>query len=339
MIRSIRSPRLVRSIVTGAGLIASCSGVVRAQGSPLDSIPTGLSLVGAAFDEARGRLVVVGGNPSAATTSATWEWDGTNWTLVTTGGPSARSEPLLVYDRARRRIVLYGGDRGAEPPATDTWSWDGHDWRRLATTGPSPRAASMVFDAGRDRIVLFGGGGPSGELHNDTWEWNGDRWNLVIADSQAGSPPPRALFGLAYDARRGVVVLTAGFGGFNPATRQPALYNDTWEWDGRTWHQVDIPGPGARDHLAMVYDPERAAILLHGGGSPQAGLQGDTWSYDGTRWTPLLDGGPKRGRHRLIDDPRGRRILLYGGWAPDNQQMSDLWALGAHESQWMQVGR
>ncbi|MEO7966687.1 MAG: kelch repeat-containing protein, partial [Gemmatimonadaceae bacterium] len=231
---------------------------------------------------------------------------------------------------ARKRVVLFGGDRANGAPATDTWSFTGSTWTRLSTEGPSPRAASMVYDSKRDRIVLFGGSGPTG-LHNDTWEFDGTRWKLVMRDSAAASPPARALAALAYDSRRARVVLTAGFAGFDPAARGPKMLDDTWEWDGRSWTQVNTPGPGARDHSASVYDPTRGVVILHGGGMLKGNapeLVGDTWSYDGRQWTRLRDDGPPRGRHRLAYDSRAKEVLLYGGWAPGNIQSSDLWTLG-----------
>ena len=36
--------------------------------------------------------------------------------------PGHRYQPVMVYDRARNRTVLYGGIGGA----SDTWEWDGH---------------------------------------------------------------------------------------------------------------------------------------------------------------------------------------------------------------------
>ena len=39
-----------------------------------------------------------------------------------------RSEhPVMVYDRARQKTVLYGGIAGSG----DTWEWDGQQWRQI----------------------------------------------------------------------------------------------------------------------------------------------------------------------------------------------------------------
>ena len=63
-----------------------------------------------AYDGARGRVVLFGGNVSIGYLGDTWEWNGTAWTNVTpaTGSP-ARSGHALAYDGSRGRMVLFGG--------------------------------------------------------------------------------------------------------------------------------------------------------------------------------------------------------------------------------------
>ena len=58
-----------------------------------------------------------------------WKWDGERWTEVQLTGPTPghRYSPVMVYDRARGKTVLYGGS-GAP---NDTWEWDGRTWTRV----------------------------------------------------------------------------------------------------------------------------------------------------------------------------------------------------------------
>lgn len=170
----------------------------------------------------------------------------------------------MVYGRARKRVVLYGGDRGRNTPASDTWSWNGREWRLLATDGPSARGSHMAYDARRDRIVLFGGGGAGGSLYNDTWEWDGERWQLIVRDGQTSSPPARALAGIAYDERRGRVVLVGGFAGFDAANRHPR---------------------GGRHRLA--YDTRANATLLYGGWTPNNVQTSDLWRLNQNRCSAI----------------------------------------------------
>jgi hypothetical protein len=294
---------------------------------PTRSPPPSLA-AGAAFDGAHGALVVVGG-ASPASPAETWIWSGARWRQVTEPGPSSRAEPLLAYASHRSRVVLYGGDRaGGAPPLSDTWEWDGTRWERVDTNGPPARSgAAMAYDARRGRVVLFGGARPSGggEL-DDTWEWDGRRWQRMTASGATGSPSGRVLGAMAFDEARGRVVL---FGGATFTSGKPQPLGDTWEWDGRAWRRIDVTGPGARDHVAMAYSPALRAIVLHGGGTPSAGMLGDTWRYDGRAWTKLLDAGPARGRHRLAYDPAERTVLLYGGY-DGRRRTSELWALRAN---------
>ena len=287
-----------------------------------------IALVGAAYDTHHHQLIIVGSAPDDSVAQS-WTWTNAGWTKASVTGPSAREEPLLVYDANRRRVVLHGGYHGSTVYA-DTWEWDGNDWMRVATEGPPPRGGgAMAYDSRRGRVVLFGGAsvGPGLE-HNDLWEWDGARWHSIVPDQQPGAPAGRGLHGLAYDSARGRLVV---YGGFVMGNGRPHPIDDTatWEWDGGRWLRRDAGGPGPRDHVAMVYDPVRQAVILHGGANPPTtGLLGDTWRYDGTRWQRLLDGGPPRGRHRLVYDDRARAVLLYGGWGP-KEQLPELWQLDA----------
>jgi hypothetical protein len=84
------------------------------------------------FDEKAGVVLLYGGAAAHrnAPLSDMWRWDGTRWTEIALAGPTPghRYQPVMVYDRARDRTVLYGGIGGR----TDTWEWDGRSWRAAA---------------------------------------------------------------------------------------------------------------------------------------------------------------------------------------------------------------
>jgi hypothetical protein len=83
------------------------------------------------FDERRGVVWLYSGAAAhkGAPLSDMWQWNGTRWSEVALTGPTPghRYQPVMVYDAARDRTVLYGGIGG---PA-DTWEWDGFRWRRV----------------------------------------------------------------------------------------------------------------------------------------------------------------------------------------------------------------
>ena len=88
---------------------------------------------GMAFDERAGVVLLYSGAAAhrGAPLSDMWQWDGQRWTEIPLSGPTPghRYQPVMVYDRARGRTVLYGGD----PSKTDTWEWDGTRWTEVGT--------------------------------------------------------------------------------------------------------------------------------------------------------------------------------------------------------------
>jgi hypothetical protein len=131
------------------------------------------------YDSARGKVVVFGGNfhnIGFGYLNDTWEYDGVNWTQVTTASwPFARADHAMAYDSVRGKSVTYGGI-GANPSLQDTWEFDGLNWTQVtAASSPSVRQNyAMVYDSARLQVVMFGGlhGIFNNDL-NDTWEYDG----------------------------------------------------------------------------------------------------------------------------------------------------------------------
>src|SRR5690606_42007241 len=85
----------------------------------------------AVFDPLRARAVLFGGfDTEDVVNEETFEWDGIGWQHIpTTVHPSARTNHVMAYDAARRRVVLYGGHHQRDQsPFGDTWTWDGTNW-------------------------------------------------------------------------------------------------------------------------------------------------------------------------------------------------------------------
>jgi hypothetical protein len=130
-----------------------------------------------AYDEARAKLVLFGGNLSDTIFRPggdTWAWDGQAWQQLSDIGPSPRFDAAMAYDSLRKVVVLFGGisNEGSGTLKGDTWTWNGVQWEQLEDIGPSPRqGAAMAYDRERDRMVLFGGTNfrPGGDCR-DTWE-------------------------------------------------------------------------------------------------------------------------------------------------------------------------
>ncbi len=228
--------------------------------------PPGRNQHAIAYDSRRGVTVLFGGTGIDGTLGDTWEWDGEEWTLRTLSGPSPRTRHTLSYDSQRGVTVLFGG----EPHGGETWEWDGATWTLRSVTGPWGRRDSpMAYDSRRGVTVLFGGFSSAG-IQGDTWEWNGVEWTRIYATG----PAVRHAYGMAYDSDRGVVVLLGGRGVGGPPSYFE-LYDDTWEWDGTAWTELDVSGPPARWFSAMAYDNTRH-VIVSTGGTPSP-LSGFTW--------------------------------------------------------------
>jgi hypothetical protein len=263
---------------------------------------------GLAYDGARQRVLLFGGDPGGPPLSDTWSWDGALWTQVADTGPSARHSLTIAFDGARQRVLLFGGASGAVLFA-DTWTWDGTEWTQVADTGPSARGGhALAYDSARARVVLFGGRTAANPL-GDTWEWDGTEWTQV----QDVGPSGRCAHAMAFDPTASRVVLFGGAGANGTGL------NDTWLWDGADWTQATNTGPDPRAAFAMVAG---TTIVLFGGvnsidpGFPSANriIYGDSWRWDGNAWTKVQDIGPApRWGHGMAFRSDAGRILLVGG--------------------------
>ncbi|MCG3132687.1 MAG: hypothetical protein FLDDKLPJ_03553 [Phycisphaerae bacterium] len=276
------------------------------------------------YDEARGVTVLFGGYDQDGPdwfNSDTWEWDGSDWSLRSTEGPSPRHSHAMAYDRDRRKVVLYGGHVG-DSPRFETWEWDGNEWALRGTTGPpSDFDSAMAYDPVRGATLCFGGllnsdRGPTAEF----WSWDGEMWSLV-ADNAA--PLPRSGAALAYDSHREISVLFGGREGF---------YGDethsTWEWNGSVWRKGSDDDPWRFDH-ATAYDASRHVVVMFGGRASTLQYippSKQTWLWDGSAWTLVATTGPSgRWAHAMAYDGRREVTVLFGGIDADWKRNGETW--------------
>jgi hypothetical protein len=263
-----------------------------------------------AYDGARRRTMLFGGNSLQTLLGDTWHWDGEDWTQVADTGPSPRSGHAVAYDGGRSALFLFGGHSSGDALNGDTWRWDGEGWTQVADTGPAPRTGhQLAFDSGRARVVLFGGEIPGAGARGDTWEWDGEAWTQV--DDMG--PAPRANHAMAFDGGRARVVV---FGG----KVDGAAGGDTWEWDGTSWTQLADFGPNPCMASAMTFDG--SSTLLFGGIDPLSNANvsprifGLTWEWNGEHWTERQDIGPApRWGHVVAFDSGRGQVVLFGGGA------------------------
>ncbi len=274
-------------------------------------IPGGRSWGSMAYDAARNRIVLFGGQVNGVNQSDTWLFDGVNWTRVfPANSPVPRYGHRMAYDAARQQVVLFGGHRG-DIRLNDTWVWDGTNWtQKTPANSPSPRERhAMAYDAARQEVVLHGGNSAAGG-NAETWTWNGTDWTLK---TPATSPPGHNNSALAYDAARQEVLLFGNQG-------------QTWVWNGTTWTQRSPFGPPSpRNFLTMDYDPVRQEVVLFSGSN-----QSDTWTWNGTAWTRKTPTRQIAGRqgHAMAWHGGLRRMVVFGGDIPGVDSWSadtDFW--------------
>jgi hypothetical protein len=234
-----------------------------------------------------GKVVVFGGDAQPQTYQTkgflgdTWEWDGSAWSQVATGGPPARAYAAMAERNGH--AVLFGGQNTHNVVLSDTWEWDGSTWVQKSVPGPSPRywAAMASFEG---NVILMGGMGSNNQVYNDTWQWDGTAWTQLQMNG-----PEEYQHGMA---PVGCTVVLSGWYSY-VGTGGAATYNDTEIWNGTAWSLFSGPEPPWRQFTAMA--STSAGALLFGGfdnTSPTGGARADTWLWDGKAWAQLMVGGP-----------------------------------------------
>jgi hypothetical protein len=192
-------------------------------------------------------------------------------------------------------------------------------WRLLGNPIFAPETGAMVYDDLHDRTVFFGGG--TGYV---PWAMlltlDGDTW--TSASSSSPWPTARFLPALAFDSRRGEVVMQGG------SALGPVWFTDTWRWNGTAWRQVlSAHAPAAMYGHAMTYDERRDRLVLFGA---------STWEWDGGDWLPLTPAAAPASRTfpaLAFDAGRGRTVLF--GGIQGSANLTDTWEWDG--AAWLQV--
>lgn len=338
-----------------------------------------------AYDPRNRSVLVYGGCAQSAANDACserlgdiWSYNGATWrNLCGTPGcqataPAARYGAEMVYDEARRTMLIVGGVHSNGKVAcvspdvqtvdgcitNEIWSWSGMAWQKLcngscAATAPPPRTQTqLAYDPLRERVVMFGGcdqiaGFDSiaciGRL-SDTWEFNGVTWiSPSISDPELDRDPPGYIdesAAMDFDAVRGQVVLVT--------TR--AGDTTTWGYDGSSWKKISpaSAAPIARCGARAQYDSVRQQVVMFGGcaddcdgGSDGAGCANpldDTWTWtpDGWRQVSPATTPPPRGHHGLAFDRTRGRVAMTGGFDASGTRLGDMWEWNGTD--WAEVG-
>lgn len=210
----------------------------------------------------------------------------------------------MVYDERLGAMVFVENSRPAG--RLRLWRMEGSGWALIDADGPSVREIyAAAFDPRRRRLVIHGGMVADGAdtMLGEVWEFDERGWTKPDA-----GPGLRDHHTMVDDPGRGRLVL---FGG---RISRDGLGDDTWEYDGRAWQRLDVPGPGGRAHVPMAYDAVRQRVLLFGGMDLQSRPRDDLWSWNGRAWERIAGAGPPaRTHHRMAFDQRRGTLVMFGG--------------------------
>ncbi len=248
---SNRSCLLVASLALVASLVSA-----PAQGptwANANAHPAPRSSHSVAYDEARGRLVVFGGD----VTGETWERAGDVWIRRTPlHSPPARGNGGMAYDPVRGVTVLYGGFSWGGGLLSDTWEWNGEDWHAVATPQSPPPLdrLGMVYHGGTNPGIVIHGGVSYGAYSQQTWQYDGATWTL-----RSSNGPLHTGSNIAYAAS------TQRTYALNVS---PIHVPSMAAWDGLSWQTVpmDLLQVGYfPPDSGMAWDPVRNQLLVAGG--------------------------------------------------------------------------
>lgn len=293
------------------------------------------------YDSVRQRVLVLGGRQVVSPevpAKDVWEWDGIDFTEVSTG-PS--STPLvgigLAFDAVAQRTI--GIDDGR------TIAWDGVAWSDISpkadvcavsqantccnacsllpiTCAPeclsrAPKVETYLSAAtgSNGHAAIFGAGALSTDDPSELWTWTGSTWSR---DPLAG-PSRRWGSAMASDPTTGALFV---LGGHEPE----GFASDLWRRDAAGWTTLSqgTNGLGRRTDYVLAFDPLRGRTVLFGGsvavsGGPGISDGADTWTWDGTRWEKKLAAVHPDRRHSpaMVFDSKRGAMVLFGGMRYD----------------------
>jgi len=270
--------------------------------------------------------------------------------------PETRSEVAGVFDEARNRILVYGGNTAAPVECmpdyeyvAELWAFhlDCHSWERIeAPGGPGIRARhSIVLDGSHDRLILFGGRERLGfgryTYYNDVWALGlaSDTWSEITTTGSA--PSGRAVTAAAYDEARNRLII---FGGDVDTMGLLRAIGDMFALDleSGAWSAITTTGgPAARFyHSSSVLGDE--LIVFGGAAAFNPPYFNDAYAFNmvNDTWRRIATGsGPSpRFGSALFADSANRRVIAFGGHDDgDLGNHNDSWSLDLDGDGWTEL--
>lgn len=249
--------------------------------------PSAQSPTGLAWDTFTSQLLLVGGTDC-------WTWNGNQW-VPRAALPSSRRRAAVGRAPSGGVYVLHGVGSTIGPQGPQLHPihhhWNGANWTSFTDSQQVPRlselhGATLTYDPTTSSSLLAGG-----ELSPYQSSNYIDSSSTVVRLGSSNIPtrleisPPHYRYhpAFAFDSSRRRLLLTGG-----------DLYwvtqSDAYEFDGRSWHDVNAGHLDLRDAVA-AFDPLRARIYVFGGGgddrSCASGPNPFWFAWDGVTKMPM----------------------------------------------------
>lgn len=248
--------------------------------------PTALAEVAMASSSKGGFVATYGGRDVNGTiTNESWKltnlFSSPAWTKIPTDNgiydKKLIGHRMFSYTNnllSRDRVYVFGGeDVNGYIPTSALVTDDGQGW---ATSTPGAgslllrrhMAIAQVYrvtgvDTYEETAYLFGGIDENDAVVGGLWKWDDSAKNFKpVCTACNPAPSVRYRAQMAYDRRRGVLVLYGGY----QASLQPL--SDTWEFDieSSTWTQITPVGaPGNKTSASMQWAVSPNRVMMQGG--------------------------------------------------------------------------
>lgn len=297
-------PRLLHLLGALAALPVLAPGQIQWQKNPS---PGPRSHHAIAFDDARGRLVVFGGdaaNTGYSSTTDFWEWDGAAWSRPAPAVlPPVLHYAQMAYAPALGGCVLAGRAYQGTTWTDHCWLWDGSLWTRL---GDTPTQGHLAYDGLAQHLVLISPGTFPGPLV--VREWDGAQW--LVRNTTGTVPTWFDLRRWSFDAARGCLVMP-GIG------QLYELHGTVWQHFQPAWSPAIASTNFFTDLHTVSYDANLGGVVVCGGEGGNGNVTGEAAWWNGTQWQQLPATAPRQEHAAAFDGVHGRLLVFGGRRRPD----------------------
>ena len=210
---------------------------IKTKNSPPPRIEAAMS-----FNERNNTILLFGGYNFAGNGARriqrlndTWEFNGNDWTLVSSTGPEARSGSAMAFDRNLNACVLFGGNIRSSKN-NPMWIRNKAQWNQISTKAEPIYNTSMVFLDHQKILIRYGG--YDGKIRIDT-TWYYSKTNDWQVLKTLIKPPARNHARMVYHNKNESAYLYGGHDG-------EYIFGDMWTLKDDKWIQVFSTAPVKR---------------------------------------------------------------------------------------------